>query len=239
MNLYYLPDLQYDDIEACFTEEESAHCVRVLRQKKGEIVLITNGKGGMFQAVITVSDAKRTKAEIQSRQFLPRDSKTHLHLAVAPTKNIARYEWFLEKSCEIGIDAITPLLCLHSERQKLNIERLERVLIAAMKQSQTAVLPVLNQPCTLKNFVNQYTAEQKLICWCGEQTTKQLFDSTEKNKTSIVLIGPEGDFDLEEIFIAQKNGYIPVSLGTQRLRTETAAVVACCTMNLKNNIKKE
>lgn len=236
MHLFYLPDLQYNDTTAFFTEEESIHGVRVLRLKTGDEVLITNGKGWMFTAVISEAHPKHTQAQIISKQWLSRTDRFHLHLSVAPTKNIARFEWFLEKVCEIGVDEITPLICEHSERQKLNMERLNRVLIAAMKQSQTAVLPTLHLPCDLSKFARQCDSQQKFVGWCEAHTTDKLFDMVTPGKSVSVLIGPEGDFSDNEIKILKNNGFQPVSMGRQRLRTETAGMVACCILNIKNNI---
>ena len=236
MHLFYLPDLQCDDLTAHFTEEESAHVVRVLRLKVGDEVLITNGKGWMFIAVVSVAHPKHTQAQIISKQHLPRNSGFHLHLAVAPTKNIARFEWFLEKACEIGVDEITPIVCEHSERQKLNMERLNRVLVAAMKQSQAAVLPLLHPPCDLKKFALQCETQQKFVGWCNDNATVALFDMAIAYNSVTVLIGPEGDFSEKEIDMLKINGFQTVSMGRQRLRTETAAIVACCMLNLKNSI---
>ena len=234
MHLFYLPDLQCDDTTALFTEEESGHGVRVLRLKADDEVLLTNGKGWMFTAIITEAHHKHTQARIISKQHLPREGNFHLHLAVAPTKNISRFEWFLEKACEIGVDEITPLICEHSERQKLNMERLNRVLISAMKQSQTAVLPILHQPCDLPKFALQCDTQQKFVGWCGEDTVGELFALAAAGNSVTVLIGPEGDFSENEINLLKNNGFQPVSMGRQRLRTETAAMVACCILNMKN-----
>lgn len=234
MNLFYIPDLQPDDITAFFPEEESIHSARVLRLKEGTRVMITNGNGWMFEATISVSHPKRTEAIVESRNYCPRNKTFQLHLAVAPTKNMNRYEWFLEKACEIGVDEITPLVTFHSERQKLNLQRMERVLIAAMKQSQTATLPRLNPVCEIAPFAKQYDASQKFVAWCGEKTQGELFDLSDKGCSIIVMIGPEGDFSEEEITMLESESYIPVSMGTSRLRTETAGVVACHTINLKN-----
>ena len=235
MHLFYLPDLQSDDTTAHFPEEESVHAVRVLRLNVGDEVLMTNGKGWMFTAAIAVSHHKHTEAQIVAKRHLPRNAGFHLHLAVAPTKNIARFEWFLEKACEIGVDEITPLLCEHSERQKLNMERLNRVLIAAMKQSQTAVLPLLHPPCDIQTLALQCETQQKFVGWCNDHTAGALFDRIQPGNSVTVLIGPEGDFSDKEINMLKVNGFQPVSMGRQRLRTETAAIVACCTVNIKNN----
>jgi 16S rRNA (uracil1498-N3)-methyltransferase len=236
MHLFYLPDLQCDDTTAHFTEEESAHGVRVLRLKADDEVLITNGEGWMFTAVVSRVHPRHTQARVMSRRYSPREVRFHLHLAVAPTKNIARFEWFLEKACEIGVDEITPLICEHSERQKLNMERLNRVLIAAMKQSQTTVLPLLHLPCDLKKLALQCETQQKFVGWCNDHTAGTLSDIAIAGNSVTVLIGPEGDFSVKEIDTLKINGFQTVSLGRQRLRTETAAIVACTILNVKNDV---
>lgn len=234
MNLFYLPDLQPDEEIAFFSDEERMHAIRVLRIKEGEKVLITNGKGWLFEAIIQLINVKKTEARITSKTYAPRSRDFYLHLAVAPTKNINRYEWFLEKACEIGVDEITPLITAHSERQKINHERLERILIAAMKQSQTATLPRLNAPCNIAAFLSQKRDGQKFAGYCGAQTKGELFDLIREKEPVTILIGPEGDFSDEEIVLLEQNGYLLISMGTQRLRTETAGVAACLTANLKN-----
>lgn len=233
MDLFYLPSLQFDDDAAFLSEEESVHIVRVLRQKVGDQLWLTNGKGGRFLAEITVAHPKHTEVMILEKTMIPKKEASQLHLLVSPTKNIARFEWFLEKSCEIGADMITPLLTEHTEHRKLNMDRLQRVLVAAMKQSQTMWIPQLNPITDLSRVIQQEDSESRFVCWCGKETQGELFDLCPSKGKIAVLIGPEGDFSDEEIQQLQDAHFIPVSMGDKRLRTETAGIVACTTVNLK------
>jgi len=158
-----------------------------------------------------------------------------LHIAIAPTKNIDRIEWFLEKATEIGIDEITPLICIHSERRTVNAERLNKVIIAAMKQSLKAYLPKLNKETKIEEFIRQQTTSSKFIGYCSGDTQK-LKDMYKSGNDAVILIGPEGDFSEGEVMKAKENGFIPINLGNSRYRTETAALVACHTINLMNDV---
>lgn len=233
MDLYYIPNFNYDDTTAIFTEDESVHISRVMRYKVGDKVRFTNGNGGCFLAEITQSHPKHTEVLILEKEFFSKNDKFNLHLCVSPTKNIARFEWFLEKVCEIGVDQITPLLTEHTEHRKLNLDRLQRVLIAAMKQSQSMWKPQLNPLTNLQTVINNQT-EHRFVGWCGEDTKGELIDICPKGGNIEVLIGPEGDFSDSEIQLLIDNNYIPISMGNKRLRTETAGVVACVTVNLIN-----
>lgn len=234
MDLYYIPNFNNEDKTAVFSEEESAHISRVMRQKTGNKVRFTNGQGWSFLAEITVSHPKHTEVLILEKEFFPKNEKFSLHLLVAPTKNISRFEWFLEKACEIGVDTITPLLTERTEHKKLNFDRLQRVLIAAMKQSQTMWLPQLNPLTKIQTIINTSNTKHRFVGWCDDITKGELMDLCPKNENIEILIGPEGDFSNEEIQILTESNYIPISMGTKRLRTETAALVACLTVNLKN-----
>ena len=214
--------------------EESVHCIKVLRLKKGDTVYLTDGNGGLFKTNIVIDHPKKcilqvieSKKEVGKKDF-------NIHLAVAPTKNINRFEWFLEKATEIGIDDITPLLCAHSERKIIKPERLNKVITAAMKQSLKTYHPKLSEMISFEKFIQTAVADQKCIAFCSDIYKDHLKDRYSKGKSAIVLIGPEGDFSPEEVKAAIENGYHPVSLGPSRLRTETAAVVACHTVNLVN-----
>lgn len=233
MDLFYIPNLNDTDTTALFSEEESIHSTRVLRQKVGDKVWITNGKGWSFLAEITFAHPKKTEVTILEKTFFPKNENSHLHLLVSPTKNIARFEWFLEKSCEIGVDEITPLLTEHTEHRKLNFDRLQRVLIAAMKQSQTMWMPKLNPLTDLQFIIYNEKSEHRFVGFCGANTQGELFHLCPKNGSVAVLIGPEGDFSEAEIHQLENNQFIPVSMGSKRLRTETAGIVACLTVNLK------
>jgi len=232
MNIFYTPDLS----GGVYTleESESKHCIRVLRKTKGDELILVDGKGGYYEAVITDPNQKHCSVEVikEIQQFEKRGYS--LHLAVAPTKNIDRFEWMIEKATEIGVDVITPLLCEHSERKQVNIERLQKILISAMKQSLKAYLPRLNNLTNFDTFLAQEQASRKFIAHCNEGEKKHLFKCAGLGDDVVVLIGPEGDFSVNEIENAIKSGFSGVSLGNSRLRTETAGVVACEIVSLIN-----
>lgn len=226
MQLFYNPDINSSIKEFSFDKEESKHIVKVLRKKEGDILHVTNGLGNLFYTeIILASDKKCTVKinEIDSQK--PTDF--YLHLAVAPTKMNDRFEWFLEKATEIGIHEITPIICEHSERKIIKTERFDKIIQSAMKQSLQYYLPKLNDPISFKEFINQEHQGNLFIAHCEETDKKLLKESIQPNQKYTLLIGPEGDFSVKEIELALKNNYIPVSLGNTRLRTETAAVVAC------------
>lgn len=233
MQLFYNEDLNEDSRYFQFEKEESRHIVRVLRKSQGEHLSITNGKGWIFTAGITAADQKCVTAEVIKKTKQQKVSYD-LHLAVAPTKNMDRFEWFLEKATEIGISQITPIICDRSERKVLKMNRLERIVLSAIKQSLKAYKPKLNPPVGFEEFVNGEHEEYKYIAHCEEGDKLSLFKSVSPNESILVLIGPEGDFSVKEIEIAIKDGFIPVTLGTSRLRTETAAIAACHTIALIN-----
>ncbi len=228
MQLFYNPNISESTKEITFDKEESRHIVKVLRMKEGDTFSITNGKGSLFSAEILNANPKGCLVKIlseETQQPLP----YHLHLAVAPTKLNDRYEWFLEKATEIGISEITPIICDHSERKTIKPERYEKILQSAMKQSLKAHLPVLNEAVSFKDFITSGKASEnlKFIAHCEETDRKSLKSILLPKQNVLILIGPEGDFSSEEIELAKTNGFVPVSLGESRLRTETAAVVAC------------
>jgi len=233
MQLFYNPDISEDTTQISFSREESKHIIKVLRKSTGDLLNITNGKGWMFTAEILIADIKRCIATINSKENQCQRNY-HVHLAVAPTKMNDRYEWFLEKATEIGIDSITPIICDHSERKVIKIERFEKILQSAMKQSLHYSLPKLNNPISFKNFIKQGFTGQLFIAHCEETKRQSLKVLLEANQDVTFLIGPEGDFSVKEIEIAIQNNFIPVTLGTTRLRTETAAIVACHTVSLIN-----
>ncbi|MDE3743548.1 16S rRNA (uracil(1498)-N(3))-methyltransferase [Maribacter polysaccharolyticus] len=234
MQLFYYPNLDNSTTQFVFTPEESHHIVKVLRKKENDDLLITNGKGYLFEAKILLADAKKCKAQITST------TKKHrkmywFHLVVAPTKSNDRFEWFLEKATEIGVDEITPIICERSERKIVKPERMEKVLQSAMKQSMQAYLPKLNPAVTYNEFIDQERKGLLFIAHCEEDEKLELKRCVAPDKDITILIGPEGDFSRHEIDKAYKKGFLPVSLGKNRLRTETAAIVACTTVNLINN----
>ena len=227
MQLFYNPDITTENTsEITFPKEESKHIVKVLRKNIGDTVHITNGQGWLFAAEISVPNINKCTAKIVSKTHQPKHDY-NLHLAVAPTKMNDRYEWFLEKATEIGIDTITPIICDHSERKVIKIERFERILQSAMKQSLNCYLPKLNEAISFKDFINKDFSGDLFIAHCEETDRKSLKKQLKKNTNVTILIGPEGDFSVKEIEQALQNKFIPVTLGETRLRTETAAIVAC------------
>ncbi len=227
MQLFYNPQLNKNDSAVLFRKEESRHIVKVLRKKEGDKLFVTNGKGLLFTAVIKQADHNKCFAEITGYQEAEA-RKYKLHLAVAPTKMNDRFEWFLEKATEIGIDEITPIICEHSERKKVKLNRFERVLQSALKQSLHYTLPVLNESVSFDKFIQENSAKaQNFIAHCEDGPRKTLKNQVELNNNYTILIGPEGDFSSAEIIKALDNKFTPISLGKSRLRTETAAIVAC------------
>jgi len=226
MQLFYNPDITETTSEFSFSKEESSHIVKVLRKNMGDTLHITNGNGWLFTAEITLADIKKCLVKIVDKSVQPKRSY-QLHLAVAPTKMNDRYEWFLEKATEIGIDTITPIICDHSERKIVKTDRFEKIVQSAMKQSLSCYLPKLNDPALFKDFINQGFAGDLFIAHCEETDKKSLKNEIKPNSNITILIGPEGDFSVKEIKMAVDNKFIPVTLGNNRLRTETAAIVAC------------
>jgi 16S rRNA (uracil1498-N3)-methyltransferase len=233
MQLFYFKDINEQSTSFSFDKEESKHIVKVLRKNTGDILFVTNGLGVLFKTEITIaSDSKCTVTVLSFEK--QEQSGYFLHLAVAPTKMNDRYEWFLEKATEIGIQEITPIFCDHSERKVIKTERFDKILLSAMKQSNQYYLPILNEPIPFKEFVKKQFNGQKFIAHCEETDKKTLKSALKANEDCTILIGPEGDFSVKEIEIALENQFIPISLGNTRLRTETAALVACHTVVLMN-----
>ncbi len=229
MQLFYNANIDENDHNFYFDKEESQHIVKVLRKKEGDQLYITNGKGYLFEGKITLATTKRCEGNILNVKYKEKHFY-NLHLVVAPTKMNERYEWFLEKAVEIGVDEITPVICQHSERTVVKTERLEKIILSAMKQSLQFHLPKLNEPINALDFFHRYKDEKssKYIAHCQEEK-KVLFSKILHPfpQKLIVLIGPEGDFSNEEIKTAFSTGFQAISLGENRLRTETAAIVAC------------
>lgn len=233
MQLFYFKDINEHSTSFSFDKEESKHIAKVLRKKEGDILFVTNGLGFLFKTEIAIaSDSKCTVTIVSFKK--QEHPKFHLHLAVAPTKMNDRYEWFLEKATEIGVQEITPIICDHSERKVIKTERFDKILLSAMKQSNQYFLPILNEPIPFKEFVKKQFNGQKFIAHCEETDKKTLKSALKTNEDCTILIGPEGDFSVKEIEIALEKQFIPISLGNTRLRTETAAVVACHTVVLMN-----
>ena len=229
MQLFYLENPKDEII---LSAEESKHATKVLRKKEGDILNFTDGKGNFYKAEITLVDSRKCRLQIVSSEQKEKQHNYHLHIAIAPTKNMDRFEWFLEKATEIGIDEITPIICSRSERKVIKIERCKRILLSAMKQSLKFHLPKLNEAINLNNFLKKDYEGKKYITHCEDGEKKEL---KKENKTDkyLILIGPEGDFSPAEIKIALQNQFKAVSLGTSRLRTETAGIVTVQTINIK------
>ena len=233
MQLFYNPNILEDTVEISFSKEESRHIVKVLRKSVGDILYITNGFGWLFTSEIINADIKKCIVKVLSKEHkLKRNYK--LHLAVAPTKMNDRFEWFLEKATEIGIDSITPIICDHSERKIVKEERLKKIVESAMKQSLQCYLPTLNEAVSFNNYTKQEFSGQLFIAHCEETERKSLKSQIEANQEVTIMIGPEGDFSIKEIAQALQIGFKPVTLGETRLRTETAALVACHSIAFSN-----
>lgn len=225
--IFYLPDIDLEVNECELPQEETKHATRVLRKQIGDTLLLTNGKGYFIEGRIISIDGKRCTIGFDK---IPEKEKRpyELHLAVAPTKNINRYEWLLEKATEIGVSTIIPLISFHSERRNFNESRLEKILISAMKQSQKAYLPKLTEAMSFKEFLKQERNGLAYIAHCNPDFPRQSIADTYKKGTEVtILIGPEGDFSKEEIKEAINKGFQSIHLGNSRLRTETAGIVAC------------
>jgi 16S rRNA (uracil1498-N3)-methyltransferase len=232
MHIFYTPDISGNTYT--LDETESKHCIRVLRLEKGDEITLVDGRGGFYRAEITDPNPKRCVVKVVHSEQKFGLKNFQVHIAIAPTKNIERLEWFLEKATEIGINRVIPLLCQHSERKEIKPERLEKVMVSAMKQSLKAYIPQLDQLTKFSELIRQPFDGQKFIAHCEDQHRDLLKNLVIPDQKSMILIGPEGDFSPEEIQEAIQAGFKPVSLGNSRLRTETAGVVACHTVNLMN-----
>ncbi|WP_339634524.1 16S rRNA (uracil(1498)-N(3))-methyltransferase [Bizionia echini] len=226
MQLFYNPHISETTDSFTFDKDESRHIVKVLRKNMGDTLHITNGKGWLFSAEITRDAIKKCEAKITAKE-LQKPLNYNLHLAVAPTKMNDRFEWFLEKATEIGITTITPIICDHSERHVIKYDRYEKIVQSAMKQSLNCYMPTLNEAIPFSEFIRQPFTGQLFIAHCEDQIKKPLKHEINSGAPITILIGPEGDFSVKEIETAIKNKFIPVTLGETRLRTETAAIVAC------------
>jgi len=235
MNLFYTPLIQGDT--HLLEESESKHAIRVLRLTRGDQVVLVDGRGGWYEAVIEEDHPKRCLLSIQSRKEDSHPLGYSLHLAVAPTKNLERFEWFLEKSTEIGISEITPILCARSERRQVKMDRLERILIAAMKQSFKAHKPVINEALSFEEFIQLDHPGLRGIAACfGSERVGIEQLGTEGPFT--VMVGPEGDFTGQEVENAIQAGFAPLHLGRSRLRTETAAVYIAAAVSILHQVQR-
>lgn len=230
MHLFYCQNVEKDRF---LNEEESHHCVKVLRGQIGDAIQVMDGKGNLFYCTIEIANHRRVAVKIKKKVESPKQ-KFNLTIAIAPTKNIERFEWFLEKATEIGISRIIPILCDNSERKIIKNERLEKVLVSAMKQSMQTYFPILDELTPLSELLARNTSAQKLIAHCHNKPKESLKTACATEKDVLILIGPEGDFSEKEVDRATNAGFKTISLGESRLRTETAGIVACHTVNFIN-----
>jgi len=233
MHIFYTPDITQNTYT--LNEEESKHCVRVLRLSTGTIVNLVDGVGGFFTAEIIADHPKKVVLSILHTEQEYKKRNHYLHIAVAPTKNIDRLEWFLEKATELGIDEVTPIITDRSERRIVKDDRLNKVITSAVKQSIKAYHPKLNEATTFNDFLKQPFEGEQLIAHCIDNTEKKFISELViPLQKYLILIGPEGDFTPEEVDLALNKGFKPLTLGENRLRTETAALAACFEINYLN-----
>jgi len=233
MQLFYTNNVS--EGTALFSREESGHCIRVLRMRRGDTLHFTDGEGSLYEGIITEDDPHGMKVSVTGVTKNAGKRQYRLHVAISPLKNDDRLEWFIEKAVELGIDEITPLICSRTEKKRIRKERLEGVILSAMKQSLKTLLPRLNEAITFTEFVTRGSSGRKLIACCDEQVERQAITTVVRpGEDVMVLIGPEGDFTDEEVRLASDAGFLPVHLGPSRLRTETAGVAACCAVYFTN-----
>lgn len=233
MQLFYAPNIHKKT--HTFTKEESIHCIKVLRKNIGDIINIVDGNGNFYITKLTVADPKACVVSIidKKTQYGKRDYA--IHMFVSPTKSRERFEWFLEKVTELGVDEVTPIICQNSERKNIKVERMRKVLIAAMKQSLKAYLPKINEAISWKEFMQKKQNGQCFIAHCGGGPRTLMQELIKPKQKVVILIGPEGDFSEKEVEDAIQIGFTPISLGVSRLRTETAAIASCHIVNLANS----
>lgn len=232
MQLFFTKNIESDFYT--LSEEESKHCIKVLRMTSGDEIFLTDGQGSLCRCRITEAHPKHCSVEVVERQQNVDPHAFYLHVAVAPTKNNARMEWFVEKAVEMGIDEITPIVCDHSERCIIKQDRIEKIAISAMKQSLKAFKPVVNDPTPLSALLAAPFDGQRFIAYCDDERRTPLRSLYQPGQNALILIGPEGDFSPDEVSSALDAGFLPVTLGPCRLRTETAALAAVAFFNLSN-----
>jgi len=226
MQIFYAPDIAGNAYT--LDERESGHCIRVLRMKSGTPVQIIDGRGNLYDAVIVNPDPKKCSLSITGVREDFETRNYRLHIAISPLKNYERFEWFIEKSVEIGVDEITPIICNNTEKPGIKRERINNLIISAMKQSLKSTLTVLNEPCGFQEFISREYFARRMIAHCNEEPSRRMIGEVcQKGNDSLVLIGPEGDFSPAEIDAAVSRGFLPVHLGKSRLRSETAGIAAC------------
>jgi len=231
--LFYTNNIS--DKIATLEGDEAMHCLKTLRKKVGDDIRFIDGKGGWYEGKLLSTSKKSCTIVIENQTFLPNRADYRLHIAIAPTKNISRLEWFLEKCAEIGIDEITPILCQRSERKNVRLDRLEKILVAATKQSLKSHLPKLNELTKLSDCIKNAAADLKFIAHCNDGEKVHLKNAYAVPKNVLILIGPEGDFSNEEVQLALQYGFEAITLGEERLRTETAGIVACHSVRFLNS----
>ena len=234
MQVFYAPGI--NGRYALLSKTESNHCINVLRHARSDIVYLIDGSGGLYKAIITVPDSQACQVEILESYPAYNHGSCKLHIAIAPTKQSDRFEWFIEKAVEIGIDEITPIRCQRSERREIKIMRFEKIILASMKQAVVAKKPIINEMIPFAQFIrsNPCNDNDKYIAYCSESKKDILHEVLIKGHNTVILIGPEGDFTPDEIQLALTADFKPVSLGSRRLRTETAALAGCFAFNLIN-----
>jgi 16S rRNA (uracil1498-N3)-methyltransferase len=236
MQIFYAPDIKGDNY--ILDKKESRHSVRVLRMKKGTAVKLIDGQGNLYEGIITDPDPAGCEVKVLNaiRDFEKRNYK--LHIAISPLKNPERFEWFVEKSVEIGIDEITPLICRNTEKPGIKEERIRNLIIAAMKQSLKARICIMNSPCLFREFINKGNRGVLMIAHCNKKLNRSgIGEVYHKGENPVIMIGPEGDFSEDEIEEALAKGYLPVHMGPSRLRTETAGIAACHSIYFINQLR--
>jgi 16S rRNA (uracil1498-N3)-methyltransferase len=233
MQVFYSTNISGDI--ANFDKDESGHVIRVLRMRSGDSLTFTDGLGNMYEGVITGDDPKMMQVKISSFTQNYGQRPYRLHMAVSPLKNHDRFEWFIEKAVEMGIDEITPVICSRTEKTGIKKDRLQKLILSAMKQSVKARLPILNETVSFSDFISGNHPGEKIIAHCIPEIRRvALTEKIEPGKDIVILIGPEGDFTSNEVRMAEQAGFTSVHIGTSRLRTETAGISACCSVYLVN-----
>lgn len=228
MQLFYCPTIREGD--TFLNQEESRHCVKALRKKSGDILQITDGFGNFYKCELKEVDHRKCSFSILSSNLTQKPDFS-IQIAISPTKNLDRIEWFVEKAVEIGIDEISFIQTSYSERRSIKLERIKKKAISAMKQSMRAYLPIIHEMVPLNSFLKNSTADQKFVAHLENKETKHLLHEAKTSKKYLVLIGPEGGFSEEEILMIKENDFKVVKIGDYRLRTETAGIVACSTLH--------
>lgn len=234
MHRFYAPDIETSML---LPDEEAQHCVRVLRLAVGEQIEVVDGKGNLFLCEIATANNKSCAVNILEKTSIQPHWGCRITVVIAPTKNVDRLEWMVEKVTEMGVDRIIPVLCRYSERKVLKTERLRKIVVSAMKQSLKATLPQLDELTPVMDVINVPAEGRRFIAYCDREIERRIFTKEyHKGEDVLIMIGPEGDFSKEEIKAALANGFVPVSLGDSRLRTETAGVFACAAIHTINQI---